>query len=277
MVTRTEFQEKLETEDLSPVTIKNYVGAFTRWQSYLAGEPPTQKKLESWLRLKKSKGSKRKLKGMNNNHQMNRFMLRKLITLYPEEYEGIQVPKKRGRNSDPEPKPFTGSQTERLLERMPSRFHDLMWLLSVTGMRISEALNLRYHDIDEDEQSITFFGKGRKEQTKYPSPELIQALIARHPNGRRTKNGRLIDAYVFRHPQDDKRPLYPQIFWYHLDKSMKGAHAHRYRHSYATDLVSEDINLKVVQKLMGHRSIQSTERYVGVSTEQLRAAAKKKW
>lgn len=258
----SELKGKLELQELSPQTVRNYMYAYKRWLLHLNNREPTTSIAESWL--------------SGANHVVNRYLLRKLQELYPEEYTGIEIPAKKGRKADLLPNPFSEGQIRLLFERMPRRFHNLMWLLFETGMRISEALNLRYRQIDEDEQTITFIGKGRKEQKKFPSADLINALIDEHPNGRRTKNGRLIDAYVFRHPQDDSKPLYPQIFWHHLQKSMEGAHAHRYRHSFATSLVREDVNLKVVQELMGHRTIQSTQKYVAVSEEQLREGAEKR-
>jgi integrase len=241
----------------SPTTIKQYSLAKKRLDSFLKDRPLKQDLAEEWL--------------SGANHQMNRYTLRILHEWQPEQYPAIRLPKVKQQEADITP--YTQDELNNIYQNMPSRYLGLMWLLEETGMRIMEALGLRFRYINESEGTIRYRGKGRKLQTKYPSKELIEYLVSRHSTGRRDSSKRLTDGFVWPHPKDSKRHLYPQNFWYHIHK--QGGHAHRFRHTFATRLINKGENIKVIQDLLGHRSLQSTQRYAHTNEATLRQGAMK--
>ena len=259
IMTEQGFERYLRLAKKSERTIRQYLLAKKRIDSYLNGRMLTEELGLSWLAQ------------ANNNHSINRYMLRSLHYHKPEYYPNIRLPKTKTSESGVEP--FTTLELEGLYNSMPRHYLGLMWLLEETGLRVSEGLGLRYSMINEEEGRIRIRGKGRRWQNKYPSRELIDYLTSRHPTGRRDSHGRLSDGFVWPHPRDARKPLYPQNFWYHLHKHT--GHAHRFRHTFATRLINRGENIKVIQDLLGHRSLQSTERYAHVNETTLRKGAQK--
>lgn len=251
------FERFLRLGKKSEKTIRQYLLAKSRLDKFLNKRHLSQDLAEEWL--------------SGANHQINRFMLKNLHEYKPDVYPLIKLPRVRVQEADITP--FSETELISLYENMPHKYLGLMWLLEETGIRISEALNLRFRNINESECMIRFKGKRGKYQNKYPSKQLIEYLVSRHPTGRRDTNNRLIDGFVWVHPKDKRRALYPQNFWYHIHKH--SGHAHRFRHTYATRLINTGIDIKTIQVLLGHNSLQSTQRYAHVNESTLRKGAQK--
>nr|WP_240991809.1 tyrosine-type recombinase/integrase [Wolbachia endosymbiont of Glossina morsitans morsitans] len=132
-------------------------------------------------------------------------------------------------------------------------------LLYGTGLRISEALNLRVSDINNE--SIIVTGKGDKQRQVFILPvvkKCIQEYVKACPyldeaqhlfvGVRGKKLGR---AYVANRLQKIKRMLnLPEIL-----------SPHAFRHSFATHLLQEDIDIRSIQQPLGHSSLETTQVY----------------
>jgi len=142
-------------------------------------------------------------------------------------------------------------------------------LLFATGMRVSELCQLKVGDVDFEQNSIRIFGKGNKERViQICQRETIRAL----------------QSYInlFSHPLQPNQPFFinrlgsrlstqsVRIMVKNLIKQSninKHITPHTFRHSFATLLLEEDVDIKYIQTLLGHSSITTTQIYTHVSTE----------
>lgn len=142
-------------------------------------------------------------------------------------------------------------------------------LLYGSGLRVSECCGLDIDRIDLAEQLVTVLGKGAKERRVPMSAPSCEAIRAYLDGGRRHLGspGTKSDALFFNArgnrlgPRDVRRIL--------DRRSVTPTHPHALRHSYATHLLDGGADLRVVQELLGHASLQTTQIYTHVSRERL--------
>ena len=147
-------------------------------------------------------------------------------------------------------------------------------LLIVTGLRISELTNLKVRDVSTDAAQVIVRGKGNKERIVFvPNEELQEAFRrycadrARHSSLRSplflNAVGRRLRSQTFRkrlRVLSHRLGIAPHLT------------PHRFRHSAATLLIEEGTDIRMVQALLGHASLRTTEIYVRVSNHALRRA-----
>jgi len=138
------------------------------------------------------------------------------------------------------------------------------------GLRISEALSLQLRDVDSTRMVLTVrHGKGDQERQVALSPVLLEALRVywrayRPPS------------WLFPGRAKD-HPLHPSAIQCVLKTARvrggiaKPATPHTRRHSYATHLMEAGTDLRVIQTLLGHRSLRTTAIYTHMATERVRA------
>ena len=143
------------------------------------------------------------------------------------------------------------------------------------GLRLGEILRLKVSDIDSERMMIRVEqGKGRKDRYVMLSPALLETL-------RRYWQAFKPRHWLFAGIAQDK-PLDPtaaqkMIFTARLKAGIeKKASFHTLRHSFATHLLERGTNVRVIQALLGHRSLHSTERYTHVAGNTLDPAKKGK-
>jgi integrase/recombinase XerD len=194
------------------------------------------------------------------------------------ELEGVRVPAGI-------PKPLTEGQIERLLEAVvvtdPIHRRDiaLLELLYGTGARISEAVGLSLGDLDLEQRLVRLFGKGAKERIVPFGSSAANALVDWFSESGRTllvpsQWKRRGDAEaVFLNTRGSR--LTRQAAWLIVKKygERAGIEAdlspHVLRHSCATHLLDHGADLRVVQEMLGHASISTTQVYTKVSQERL--------
>ncbi|SDS54394.1 integrase/recombinase XerD [Paraoerskovia marina] len=180
------------------------------------------------------------------------------------------------------PKAISTSEVERLLDAssigdgaVPLRDRALLELLYSTGARISEAVNLSVDDVDLEVGAVRLLGKGSKERV------VPVGSFAR----------RAVDAYLVRaRPELAARgrgtpriflntrgaPLSRQSAWAVLRVAAERAglpheiSPHTLRHSFATHLLAGGADVRVVQELLGHASVTTTQIYTLVTPDTLR-------
>lgn len=153
------------------------------------------------------------------------------------------------------------------------RYRVLLTTIYAAGLRICEALNLRVTDIDSARMVIRVrAGKGKKDRYVPLSPILLDLLRAYWKSERP-------GAILFSSPHDRSRSMNPAA----VQKYVRRA-AHRagfaktitprtLRHSFATHLMEQGTGMRVIQVLLGHSSIRTTETYTHVSPQILDRAA----
>ncbi len=160
----------------------------------------------------------------------------------------------------------------------------LLELLYGSGLRVAELCGLDLTSLDLPARSVTVWGKGSKERRVPLSEPSVQALAAYLASGRDSflspaaaDTSRAVGAgaaaatvatAVFLNWRG--RRMTPRDVRRVLDRrSPVPTHPHAIRHTYATHLLDGGADLRVVQELLGHASLRTTEVYTHVSTERL--------
>jgi len=151
----------------------------------------------------------------------------------------------------------------------------LLEFLYATGARISEAVGLDVDDLDLGGDAVRLRGKGNKERVvpvgRYAKDALTAYLIRGRGELARPGSG---TAAVFINARGGR--LSRQSAWVVLRDTAQRAHLpvavspHTLRHSYATHLLDGGADVRVVQELLGHASVSTTQVYTLVTVERLR-------
>ena len=164
------------------------------------------------------------------------------------------------------PKAISHSEINFLLENLnyPDNkkyfiYFVLVELLYFSGLRISEALSLKWSDINFKELSFYIVGKSMKERKCYFNKSLSQKFLMILPDN--------IDTFIFKY---NNNIITPRIFNSFLSKMYSKGYinikisSHIFRHSFATTLMENGADIRHIQKLLGHSSISTTEIYTKV-------------
>lgn len=202
------------------------------------------------------------------------------------------------------PTVFSHNEALRVFKQLDGKFKFIAQLIYGTGLRISELLNLRVKDIDfEMNQIIVFNGKGNKDRlTLLPLPliqqlkEQINFVEIQHnqdcrdgygevylPNALKniSKNTpkELIWQFLFPSTRITQDPTDAVHKRHHIERSVlskqvkyainktkinKKASCHTFRHSFATELLLKGYSIRVVQELLGHSSVSTTQIYIHI-------------
>jgi len=140
-------------------------------------------------------------------------------------------------------------------------------LLFATGVRISELCSLKPSDIDLESGNILIYGKGSKERIlQLGNPEVIAALNLYQNT---FKDDIDTCGYFFvnklHHKLSDQSVRFMINRYAELAGISQHITPHMFRHSFATLLLEQDVDIRYIQKILGHSSISTTEIYTHVS------------
>lgn len=140
-------------------------------------------------------------------------------------------------------------------------------LLFATGMRISELCSLKPSDIDLESNNNLIYGKGAKERIlQLGNQDVIAALILYQGTFR---NDIEACGYFFvnrlQHKLSDQSVRFMINHYADLAGISQHITPHMFRHSFATLLLEQDVDIRYIQKMLGHSSISTTEIYTHVS------------
>ena len=145
-------------------------------------------------------------------------------------------------------------------------------VLYASGMRVSEIVSLNLDQINFETREVRVMGKGSKERITIMGQPAAAALMNYMNNGRmKLLNGKISGA-VFINRYGGRIP--PRRVQKILDAGAKAAgfkkriYPHLFRHTFATHLLDRDADLRVVQELLGHSSLSTTQIYTHVSKSQ---------
>jgi site-specific recombinase XerD len=158
-------------------------------------------------------------------------------------------------------------QVSRFFENLPNLKHRALIMTAyATGMRVSEVVSLRVADIDSSRMMIRIEqGKGRKDRYVMLSPHLLELLraywkVARPPDW--LFPGQRAGTHL-----SSKRVHQVCVKASAAAGLTKRATLRALRHSFATHLLEAGTNIRVIQILLGHRSLRTTARYTHVSRD----------
>jgi site-specific recombinase XerD len=164
---------------------------------------------------------------------------------------------------------LSAEEVARLLAVMPNPVYQMMFrTMFAAGLRISEACRIQVAHLDATLGVIRVLGKGGVERLVALHPSLLEALRnywrEAHPVPPWLFTGRMGFPLDF----DQARRVFKAAV--KASGLAKRATPHSLRHTYATLLLEQGEDLRVIQALLGHRSIQSTEVYLHVATHMIR-------
>lgn len=141
-------------------------------------------------------------------------------------------------------------------------------LLFATGMRISELCSLKPSDIDLESNNILIYGKGAKERMiQLGNQEVINALILYQETFKKEIE---VCGYFFvnrlQHKLSDQSVRFMINHYAELAGISQHITPHMFRHSFATLLLEQDVDIRYIQRMLGHSSISTTEIYTHVSS-----------
>ncbi len=148
----------------------------------------------------------------------------------------------------------------------------ILELLYCEGLRISELAGLNLEDIDFERKTIRVNGKGNKQRIAFLSDRLATLLKAYvgevPPQGYEAASGPLV-----RSSRTGKRlsVRYLRMIVQHYAKT----NPHVFRHSFATHMLDRGANLRVVQELLGHASLSTTQIYTHLTTRRIKESYRK--
>ena len=142
-------------------------------------------------------------------------------------------------------------------------------LLFATGMRISELCSLKPESIDLESGNILIYGKGAKERIiQIGNPEVISALLLYQEQ---FKDDIATCGYFFVNKRKNKLSDQSVRFMIKRYAEIAGITQHitphMFRHSFATLLLEQDVDIRYIQQMLGHSSISTTEIYTHVSNK----------
>ncbi|MPV86481.1 site-specific tyrosine recombinase XerD [Ostreibacterium oceani] len=177
------------------------------------------------------------------------------------------------------PKTLTESDVELLLNTpdcttaIGLRDRTMLEVLYATGLRVSELINIRLYDFDLNAGVLKVMGKGSKERI-LPLGEHAHDWVLQYLDIRAALlNQKACDTlFLSKRGQTMTR----QTFWHAIKRyaNQAGIHSelspHTLRHAFATHLLNHGADLRIVQLLLGHSSISTTQIYTHVATARLK-------
>ena len=186
----------------------------------------------------------------------------------------------------PLPKFLSTDEVEEILNNInigtPAGYRNraILELLWASGMRISELSNINFGDLNLENNEITVFGKGAKERIILIT-DRAKSFIEKYIDFARPLVAKGYDL----EPISDNTPLFINKTGYRLQPRMirnvineitekielpKHVTPHMFRHSFATHLIENGADLRVVQELLGHASISNTQIYTHISMQHMK-------
>ncbi len=176
---------------------------------------------------------------------------------------------RRGR---PLPKKLSQAQVKALFNQIDNPLdHALCLLMLRCGLRVSEVAKLKLGDIDwEQKSALIEQGKGRKDRVVYLSPDVIASLKTCLEQRPATVPGDLLFWNQKRkHCALSAKGIQKKVERYAKAAGIK-ASCHSLRHTFASNLLEEGAEVISIKELLGHSSIESSERYAKLSNQRVK-------
>lgn len=165
-----------------------------------------------------------------------------------------------------------------------ARDRAIVEVLLATGLRVSELCGLDDQDFDQTAKTLLIFGKGAKERViQVENKSTLDALVdylakrnawqsAKPREASGSSNPIFVNRFNQRLAEQSVRALISK----HANRAAASIHItpHMFRHTFATLLLEEDVDIRYIQRLLGHSSIKTTEIYTHVTSAKLREILK---
>ena len=255
-------QYLISEKNLSKNTIKNYLIDLNQFFSYAS----TNLEIDNVFEIFISKLRKKKLSLSSINRKVSviknflKFLQSEKIikNLNLNKFESLKNLKKV-------PKAISKIQIYEILNSLNNSksrnakiYTMLLNLMFLSGLRVSEALNIKWSDLNIKDLSLNVNGKGSKERKVYLTNNFLKQLVSLNKDS--------IFIFHIKNKQISARAINK-----FLSVSFKTGlinlrlSSHVFRHSFATSMLENNADIRHIQKLLGHSSISTTEIYTKVA------------
>jgi len=268
---RQRMLEDMRMRRLAPKTQTAYIRAVRRFAAYL-GRPPDSATVED-LRNFQLHLVDQGISPITLNATITGLKFFCEITLdHPElmaRMQAVHLPRTL-------PVVLSREEVARLIAAAANLKHQTALSLAYgTGLRASEVVALKVGDIDSKRMTLRVEqGKGSKDRYAMLSPVLLERLRVwwrvAHAQGKMLEGGWLFPGLNPVEPLSTRqlnRAVHMAADAAHIDKRVS---MHTLRHSFATHLLEQKVDIRVIQVLLGHKKLETTATYVQVATDVLR-------
>lgn len=154
------------------------------------------------------------------------------------------------------PNTINADELKRAYENAKGVTRLFLGILSTTGVRLQELLDLSWEDIDFSESSLKINGKGAKQRIVYTTSEVLEELS-------RVKELIKPQGRMFRITQRDARHMIWEALQPYCHSKQLSPHA--IRHTFATNLAKHGANVSQLGTLLGHEHLETTQKYIDMS------------
>jgi integrase/recombinase XerD len=263
----TQMKDELRLRNYSPKTIKSYSLCLGKYIDFLLQNSDAITKLTVEEKIKKFllKNQERGDAGQTINLYLNaiKFFYREILKI------NEKISLKFAKTSKKLPEVLSRNEIDKLLNNVWNKKHKLILATGYgAGLRVSEVVNLKVKDLDFSELTIHLReAKGKKDRiTVFPEKlkDDLQNLIMEKKS----------DSYIFESERGGKltERSAQKIFQTALQRARikKPATFHSLRHSFATHLLENGVDVRYVQELLGHANIRTTQIYTKVTNPSLK-------
>lgn len=173
---------------------------------------------------------------------------------------------------------LTLAEQERLFAALRPDLHPLVLMAMMTGARLSALVGLKWSDVDLDAGILTYREKGARIH-KFPINAEMRAFLSALPKATLLPDARFVLTYVDRRSKQRPRRrlqssggMMAEVKAAFLAAEIEDFRFHDLRHTFATRLLRQTGNLKLVSRLLGHTRIETTSRYAHVLDDDMRVA-----
>jgi site-specific recombinase XerD len=268
--------EELQRRNFSCHTIRGYIRTIRDFAAYFH-QSPDQLGVEEvrQFQLHMLRDQKLATGTVQNRMTALHFFFKKVLKRHdPELYDMALTrrPKKL-------PVVLSPEEVEKLIEAAPNiRYRMILVLLYSTGLRRTEASQLKIADIDSKRMVIHIHeGKNSRDRELPLTPKLLAALRD-YWRASKVKPRVYLFPTRFKAAGEEERPITDKAVWHACRESARRSGLskrfgpHTLRHTFATHLMESGTDLPTIQLLMGHQKLQDTTLYVHLSRRHLHAA-----
>jgi site-specific recombinase XerD len=283
----------LVTRDLSPHTIRAYDGDLTALERYLGASvlvgTINRDRLLAFMEAQRDAGLcsasiRRRASGLRG---FCRWLV-SLCLLDDDPLKGTSIAVGRHRNL---PRLVTTAELSRLLlwlrksacaddesglDEVLRRPHDSTTLLAVslmvaTGVRVGEVVSIKCQDIDLHGRNVRIVGKGRRERQVFLTNQWLKGYTRLYLAARATRDVQHSQLLFNRHDEPLTEPALRARLARAAREAGLASHVtpHMLRHTAATQLIEAGVDIRYIQRLLGHASLSTTEIYTHVSDRAL--------
>lgn len=255
-----EMREEVVLRGFSRRTLKSYLYCLDKYLCFLmkTSQNPSITSSKAWLLYLHNK--KYQTNTIRINSAAILFFFKSVLKQKDMNYLDLPKPKKK----KPLPKTLSKEEVKELIGNIKNKKHRLMIsLLYSCGLRVSELVSLKRENILLDRNLILIkAGKGGKDRNTLLSNKIKQELL------HHLLNTEFKTKYLF---ETNRKTKYTtRTIQEILNKSIeKKVTPHMLRHSFATHLLESGTDIRVIQQLLGHNNISTTQIYLQVSSREL--------